>query len=130
MICIRQALILGFMCLTPLTTAVGQSPQLVVQTGHGQAIYALAISPDKKLLASGGADKKIIIWDVPTGRQMYTLTEHTQTVLSLARDHGGDARGNESPGHPDHALPFIVPFRARLARGKNHQSRTLQFHLV
>ena len=90
MIRVRQILIFGLICLTPLTIAVGQSPQLVVQTGHGQAIYALAISPDKKLLASGGADRKIIIWDIPTGKQIYTLTEHNQTVLSLAFNREGN----------------------------------------
>lgn len=90
MIRVRQMLIFGLICLTPLTMAVGQSPQLVVQTGHGQAIYALAISPDKKLLASAGVDKKIIIWDIPTGRQMYSLTGHTQTVLSLAFNREGN----------------------------------------
>jgi WD40 repeat protein len=90
MIRVRQTLIFGLICLTSLSTALGQSPQLVVQTGHGQAIYTLAISPDKKILASAGADKKIIIWDIATGRQMYALTEHTQTVMSLAFNREGN----------------------------------------
>jgi len=89
MIRVRQALMFGLLFLTPLATAVGQAPQLVVQTGHGQAVYALAISPDQKLLASGGADKKIIIWEISTGKQIYSLTEHTQTILSLSFNREG-----------------------------------------
>lgn len=75
------------LCLASAATSTAQKPQLVVQTGHGETIYALAISPDKKLLASGGIDQKVIIWDIASGKQLYSLTEHTQAVLSLAFSH-------------------------------------------
>lgn len=86
----HKTLILSFVCLTSITMAIGQKPQLVVQTGHGKEVSALAISPDKKLLASGGSDHRIVIWNIPTGRQVYSLSEHTQAVLTLAFNHSGN----------------------------------------
>ena len=86
----HKTLIFAFVCLISFTTAIGQRPQLVVQTGHGQEVLALAISPDKKLLASGGSDRKIVVWNIPSGKQIYSLSEHTQSVLSLAFNHRGN----------------------------------------
>ena len=33
-------------------------------TGHEGAINSIAVSPDGKILASGGADSKIIVWNL------------------------------------------------------------------
>ena len=86
----HKTLVFTFVCLISFTTATGQQPQLVVQTGHNGIVLALAISPDKKLLASGGSDHKIVIWSIPIGKQIYSLSEHTQPVLSLAFNHRGN----------------------------------------
>jgi len=80
----RHTLILLAIYLALFAKAAAQKPQLVVQTGHGEPVYALAISPDNKLLASAGTDHKIIVWDIQRRKQLYSLTEHTQAVLSLA----------------------------------------------
>jgi WD40 repeat protein len=53
-------------------------------TGHLDIVYCLAISPDGKVLISGGADKSIRLWDLHTGQRLGTIALHTDTVLSLA----------------------------------------------
>lgn len=37
----------------------------------------------RDILVSGGADKKILVWDVATGRRLYTLKDPHTTMMSL-----------------------------------------------
>src|SRR5262245_11648702 len=53
-------------------------------TGHGAPVNCLAFSPDGKLLASGSVAKSIKIWDLATGKEIFTLQGHARPVLSLA----------------------------------------------
>ena len=41
-------------------------------------------SANSKILASGGADAAIILWDIKTGNQLATLTGHTKRISALA----------------------------------------------
>ena len=43
---------------------------------------SIAYSPDGSMLASGGWDRAIRLWDVETGENINTLTEHTDQVTS------------------------------------------------
>jgi len=51
---------------------------------HRDCVYALAFSPDSKLLASTSYDQMIYLWDPATGRQIKPLKEHTDSVFDLA----------------------------------------------
>jgi uncharacterized caspase-like protein len=59
-------------------------PRLVLQTGHaGEDIYA-AFSPDGKTVVSGSKDKTLRLWDVASGREIKTISGHTDVVTSVA----------------------------------------------
>lgn len=52
--------------------------------GHFDALYAVAISPDGKLLATGSYDQKIKLWDIATGAEIRTLTGHNGAIYGLS----------------------------------------------
>lgn len=49
-----------------------------------ETINALAFSPDNRILAAAGSDKRIFIWDINSGSLNRVLEEHAQSVSSLA----------------------------------------------
>jgi WD40 repeat protein len=63
---------------------VAEGKMLAVITGHKDAIYSMALSPDGKVLATGGYDQKIKLWDVATGKELKTLSGHNGCVYDLA----------------------------------------------
>lgn len=58
-------------------------PKATLQ-GHIDAVLCVAISPDGQLIASGGCDNTILVWDRATGKQLRALTGHQGGVLALA----------------------------------------------
>jgi WD40 repeat protein/uncharacterized caspase-like protein len=55
--------------------------KLVVQTNHGLLIQSVAFSLDGKILATGGGDGVIKLWDVETGRQLRSNLAHPGTKM-------------------------------------------------
>jgi len=76
----------AFEARSSLLTALQYNPHLTnFLHGHTNGIVSVAFSPDGKILASGGWDSDIIIWDVITKRPLcQPLTGHTDAVMSLA----------------------------------------------
>jgi len=62
-------------------------PQEILRGAHWAAmgsVGAVAFSPDGRLLASGGSDGAVRVWDVATGRELRRLEGHTDSVQSVA----------------------------------------------
>jgi WD40 repeat protein len=57
-------------------------------TGHTDAVYAVAFSPDGRTLATAGADRTLRLWDLSNPRRPVPasppLAEHTHTIYSIA----------------------------------------------
>jgi WD40 repeat protein len=51
---------------------------------HANALRAVAISPDGKVIASGSGKGTIRLWDADTGRELRLLTGHNSTIAGLA----------------------------------------------
>lgn len=51
--------------------------------GHLSNVLAVAFSPDGKLLASGGSDKTVKIWDPQTGKIIRSLRGHNKSVTAV-----------------------------------------------
>ncbi|GIW81927.1 MAG: hypothetical protein KatS3mg105_3734 [Gemmatales bacterium] len=63
---------------------VERAEQIGTLEGHQGPVTALAISRDGQLLASGGADATIRLWDLAKKKQTVCLTGHNGPITSLA----------------------------------------------
>ncbi|KHN99223.1 WD40 repeat-like-containing domain protein [Metarhizium album ARSEF 1941] len=54
-------------------------------SGHADFVKAVLCAKlkNRDILISGGADKKIIVWDVETGRRLHTIQDATTTMLAI-----------------------------------------------
>ncbi|MFO0908326.1 MAG: c-type cytochrome domain-containing protein [Isosphaeraceae bacterium] len=48
------------------------------------SVLAVAFSPDSKLVAAGGADRSVRVWEVATGKQVALIEDHADWVTDVA----------------------------------------------
>lgn len=69
-------------------------PQLIVQTGHSQSVEDIVFSFDEKILASGGRDGTVRLWDTASGVELLTISGHSNGLAfspnSYVLAHGND----------------------------------------
>lgn len=51
--------------------------------GHSHGVWAVAFSPDGNVLASGGAERLVRMWDIETGRLLRSLRGHTNDIRAI-----------------------------------------------
>lgn len=54
-----------------------------VFTGHTGSVHAVAVSPNGRLMASGGEDHSIILWDLGSGKKLKSMTGHTGFIYTV-----------------------------------------------
>jgi cell division cycle 20-like protein 1 (cofactor of APC complex) len=52
--------------------------------GHKQEVCGLKWAPGSRMLASGGNDNQLLIWDAQGTRPLYKFAEHTAAVKAIA----------------------------------------------
>lgn len=81
-----QTLVTGGPLGIQLWAAQGNEPRL---QRHTPEVSALAVSPDEKLIASGGVDQVVRLWDAQTGKLVRALTGHDGPIRALSFSSGG-----------------------------------------
>src|SRR5262249_39190580 len=53
-------------------------------TGHTDEVLCVALSPDGRYALSGGKDRSVRLWDVPTGKELKRFDGHREAVWCVA----------------------------------------------
>ena len=65
-------------------------------TGHSDSLYAIALGPDGKVLATAGYDQKILLWDTASREVLATIAGHNGAIFDLAFRVGGETLASAS----------------------------------
>src|SRR5207342_855632 len=81
--------VLGGIALASLVPDLGAqatrpAPPLLAALANGSSVYDLAFSPDGELLAAGGFDGSLRIWDIRSRKPLLTIQAHDDTTTSVA----------------------------------------------
>jgi WD40 repeat protein len=64
--------------------SAGPEPkELLTIKAHEDTVRCVAFSPDNKMLATGGYDSAVRLWDLPGGRERATFKGHSGNLLSV-----------------------------------------------
>ncbi|MEG5034415.1 serine/threonine-protein kinase [Microcoleus sp. AT3-D2] len=74
----------------------GRLVQTLNSVHSKKSVKTLAVSPDSSILASGGDDNNVILWDLKTGRRMRTIAAHKATVNEIAFSRDGQTLASGS----------------------------------
>jgi WD40 repeat protein len=85
----------------------------VLPGAHRQAIVALALSSDDRLLLSGSYDRQVRLWERITGKEIFTFQGHQRALAAVAFSPNGRLAASAG-GNPAHPYPASDPQKIRL----------------
>ena len=78
------------------SSSSSRPPSLVASyEGHASFVLSVAASPDGRHFASGGADRKVKLWDLAMRECVHTVERHSEAVWALAFEPDGGGGGEE-----------------------------------
>ncbi len=86
---IRMKILILSLCLAGslpgISTLIAQEDESLLLTfkGHKGPVYSLGVHPEGNLVATGGEDRLILLWDPASGQIMKTLSGHGKPVKYL-----------------------------------------------
>ncbi len=102
-LCILVEQVILIMLAAFLAQAAGggsaSSPDIVLQSGHGANISALAFSPNGKFLVTASEDATLKLWNPESGAEIRTLRGHSNIVTALALSNDGSLIASASLDH-------------------------------
>ena len=109
--------------------AFGASGQLLNLVGHKETVKCLTFSPDGKILASGGDDNTIKLWDVHTGKEIRTLEGHKKSVTSLIFSPDGATLMSSEDGTSPQLFWDVATGKQKASLGGKHWLHDATFSL-
>ena len=74
-----------FLFTLSVSSLIGQNaPELRIQLGHKDDINQIVFDPNGKFVVSCSNDKTIKVWDVKSGKELFTLAGHEKYVKTIA----------------------------------------------
>lgn len=110
--------------------AVGRRPpELVLQNGHGNRVWDVAVSPDGTTVYTAGADSTVKVWRREDRTLLRTLARHTIGVTHLALSPGGQrlATADGAGRVWFWGLPEFSPLISRVPRPHQGEVVALEF---
>lgn len=97
-----------------------------LSANHGAS---LAFSPDSTMLASGGSNGQVVLWDVAQHNQIHTFADEpsSETILAVAFSPDGRTLAAAGFGSFEEVVVWDVVSRARTAQGLGGPTRSLAF---
>ncbi|MBX3376065.1 MAG: protein kinase [Phycisphaeraceae bacterium] len=96
-------------------------------SGHDGPVYAVALSPDGKRVASGGFDTVVRVWDVEAGRAVASITPHAKPVMGLAFSPDGAVLATASMDGTAQLLDAATLERKAELRGHSREVTSVAF---
>jgi WD40 repeat protein len=94
---------------------------------HSDTVYGVAFSPDAKMLASGGADKFVKVFQIPTGKLVKSFEGHTHHVLDVGWKADGKLIASASADNSIKVWDFDKGEQIRTINGHSAQITRLVF---